>query len=180
MANLINGIALRVEALENTDNSFLVLSQSPNNQGYLVRDYNANTHSYDNFDHYDNFGPAWYGFKVRSIEENGNNYRSIYGETRGNRSEALALFAENMCGDSGLELEDFDKLYKGSYRDAQTFIYKTLQASFESSDLPSLNVQLTDLNLALIESRWFDPITGIYTSIAVYKNYQNGFHVFAV
>lgn len=168
---------LKAERL--TENTFLVLRRSFDD-GYSIQTYNCDDHEVVSHHYHKNFGPAWYQFKMLCVERNGREYQSVYGETRGNRHEAFGLYWENLCGDSGRKINEFEQYYRGSYKDGDQFVYNTLKPHFEASDLPSLDVKLLDLDLHNIRARWFDSLVGSYTSIAINKSYQNGFHVYLV
>lgn len=179
--------ALRAERIQNIDgtasNNYIVLLHYSAGYSadcfYSCEIYNADTAELKVTQSFTNYSEAYFGFKARYRDYNGDDYISLYGETRCNKQEALAEYINEFC-ETGRNITDFEADYKGSYQNAHEFVYKQINAAFEASQLIDLGVYLNDIDLEGIAARWFDKKSGIYSPIAIKKSYQNGFHVFAI
>ena len=179
--------AIRAERIQDADgtlsNKYLVLlhysAENPAESFYSNEIYNADTAELKATQSFTSYSEAYFAFKARYRDYNGDDYVSLYGETRCNKQEALARYLDEFC-ETGRDITDFEADYKGSYKDAYDFVYNQINAAFEASQLIDLGVYLNDIDLQQIAARWFDSKLGKYSPIAIEKSYQNGFHVFAI
>ncbi len=148
---------------------------------YSVAVLNAMTGTTHSGSFHDTYAAGYYTFKVQSTKRNGGDdlYITRYGETRENRRQALALYYDHLCHNTR-SISDFERYYLGSYSDLSQFAFNSLANAFTESDLPSLGIELKDLNFKAIVDRWFDPVSGTLTVISVERSYGKIYHIYQI